>query len=337
MRCHSCKRQIHGKCCTPQINKTQALHYKNNAFFCDPCSKKANFEDSVHIPDDEVANSSNVSCSKCDCHHEIVLLKAELASLKEKVLKNTHFMEQKEKHIKFWDNELEKRKDEISKICNDLKTKTKNFQPTTRKPQSDIMVFNIPEFENENTLEIASEILAALDDNIQKDEISSVKRIPTARSPPIIKITMKTTGACVKAVSAAKIKKMKVTDLLKHSNIRKKFKDGELAVSSVDDLHVSATTPLIVDHPSSKSTRVVLSKALQLKRDGHLSSAWVFRDTVFYKLNQTSPKIRARSIKDLPTGPTKEQTESEMEKSQESGEINPLDVGSIDLTESVTI
>lgn len=335
MRCHGCKKSIHGKCCSPQINRAEALQYKQTAFFCHKCKLSSNFEDSVHIPEESVKKPGNSGkdCN-CDCKAELALLRRELDTLKGRVAKNSSFIEQKEKNLQFWDGELEKRNKQLRVLTDELSNKAKQFTPSNNQHRPDIVVYNIPEFEDEDTMEIATSVIECLDKSIPKEDILTARRLPTSRSPPLLKISMKTNGSRVKAVAAAKSKRMCIGDLLKNKNVQHKISKGQLRVKS--DVDASASDkPLIVDHSSSRQARQILSKALKLKRDGHIFSTWIYRDMVFYKLTQAEPKIRAKSDRDLPSGPpppAQENPPRELNDSSDQDPANPLDTASLNIT-----
>jgi len=305
IQCIGCKKWVHGACSKMPVSSKKAVTCLSTPFICRDCNNPENLSKSMVFPPDEKdrqhacpltarQNLNKDGGTQCCAH--CLDLRSEVENLKKLVTQLRDSFTQVEKNVNFWDAKLE----EKSKALDVRLSAANKACAIISQQHLDVVIPNIPEVTNENVMKISKCVLENLVPDIIDSDITNAKRFkPSERGPGLLKVTLSNPQRKKQVLSASRTKKMKIKDLC----LREKFANysGSPATwGSPTQAESMMHKGLFVRESLTKSVRDLLSKALALKRNKVIHSAWTSTGKLFVRHHEDDAPTCVTSLKDLP-------------------------------------
>ena len=281
------------------VTSKKAASCLSTPFASRDCNKPENMSKSVVFPPDVKDKQQACPLSACQnkndgiqCCAHCLELRSEVDNLKKIVKQLQDSFIHCEQNVKFWEGKskaLDVRLSAANKAC-----------AIISQQHLDVVIPNIPEVTNENVMKICKCILENLVPDINDSDITNEKRFkPSERGPGLLKVTLSNPQRKKQVLSASRTKKMKIKDLC----LREKFANysGSPATwGSPTQAESMMHKGLFVRESLTKSVRDLLSKALALKRNKVIHSAWTSTGKLFVRHHEDDAPTCVTSLKDLP-------------------------------------
>lgn len=267
LRCFTCAEYFHNLCVKIPLESLPL--YEKKQFKCPSCSKKNNKVVNVLLPksiDKPKKAKKNVSEQ----------------SIEDRLSRLESRFEELLKQIKGGNESLA---NTISEIRSDFKSL--QSRSTRIASQHDVIISNIPELKNEDTLAVARFICKSLNSSISDTEVLQANRFEAKNGPRYIKATLGSRESKEELIRKSRKNKLTLGDSNMSSSIKKFSKTSPpIWCQPQQAAELLETATIYVNESVSKKTRSLLLDVLKLKNDKSIFSVWTWRNRVYYKMKQ---------------------------------------------------
>ncbi|XP_028966619.1 uncharacterized protein LOC114828079 [Galendromus occidentalis] len=192
--------------------------------------------------------------------------------------------------------------DEVSELKARLKESSGKVKALEKLPRqtteerSEVIISNVPPLAQEDPVKIAEAVFSSLEAGLSDCQILSASRFETKvddKKRCFLKVKLSTNIAKGKVIEAARIAKATLKDLQLETKTGLKFADLNSLPQKFED------SPVFVNEAISKPTKILLQRAIMLKREKKVHTAWTYMDRVYVRKQQKSPPIGISCIADL--------------------------------------